>query len=170
LQNRQFLKQGKFDADLTGCRMLTNSAGLKKKLEDFHKLCRQAGLKMTPQRLVIYAELLKTTQHPSAEQLHQKIKKIYPNISLDTVNRTLLTLSEIGAAFIVEGSGDPKRFDANLTAHQHFRCIKCKKIFDFHHKPYDDFKLPPDIAKKFTILRKTVYLEGLCDLCKQKCG
>ncbi len=148
--------------------MLKNSAGLEKKLDDFQKLCRRTGLKITPQRLAIYTELLKTTRHPSAEQLHQKIKEIYPNISLDTVNRTLLTLNEIGAAFIIEGSGDPKRFDANLSTHQHFKCIKCRRIFDFHHKPYDDFKLPPGIAKKFTILRKTVYLEGLCPLCRKK--
>ncbi len=32
--------------------------------------------------------------------------------ALDTVNRTLLTLRDIGAAFVVEGCGDAKRFEA----------------------------------------------------------
>jgi Fur family peroxide stress response transcriptional regulator len=111
---------------------------------------------------------MKTTEHPSAEKLHKKVKKKVPNISLDTVNRTLLTLNEIGAAFIVEGSGDPKRFDGNMVNHQHFKCVKCKKIFDFHYKPFDKIKVPANIAKKFIVQRKTVYLEGICDCCRKK--
>ena len=91
-----------------------------------------------------------------------------PNISLDTVNRTLLTLTRIGVAFVVEGSGDVKRFDAGLEKHQHFKCNKCKKIIDFHHKPFDDIPVPKNISRKFTVLRQTVYLEGICDSCKSK--
>jgi len=132
----------------------------------FTSRCRELGLKVTPQRVAIYRELIKTDEHPSAEMLYEKVRRVFPNISLDTVNRTLLTLNEIGAAFVVEGSGDAKRFDGNLEEHQHFRCVKCKRIIDFHHKPFDDIKLPAGIGKKFTVLRKTVYLEGICDLCK----
>ena len=98
--------------------------------------------------------------------LHKKIKEKFPSISLDTVNRTLITLSEIGVAEIVEGSGDAKRYDIGLSGHQHFKCVKCKRIIDFHYKPFDDIKLPAYINKKFKILRKTVYLEGICDICK----
>jgi len=130
--------------------------------------CHQTGLRITPQRVATYTELMKTTEHPSAEKLHKKVKKKVPNISLDTVNRTLLTLNEIGAAFIVEGSGDPKRFDGNMVNHQHFKCVKCKRIIDFHYKPFDKIKVPANITKKFIVLRKTVYLEGICGRCKNK--
>jgi len=138
---------------------------IEKKIDTFQHQCRQAGLKVTPQRIVIYKALVESKEHPSADMLHRKVKEIFPNISLDTVNRTLLTLAEIGAAFIVEGSGDVKRFDGNLHNHQHFKCIKCKRIIDFHHKPFDDIPIPPELAEKFTILRKTVYFEGICDRC-----
>jgi len=149
--------------------MMKNSGNKNKELLNTLRIkCQQAGLKVTPQRIATYTELMKTTEHPSAEKLHKKVKKKVPNISLDTVNRTLLTLNEIGAAFIVEGSGDPKRFDGNMVSHQHFKCVKCKKIFDFHHKPFDKIKVPENITKKFTVLRKTVYLEGICDLCRKK--
>ncbi len=147
-----------------------NDRGTKAKLEAFEKLCRQAGLKVTPQRIAVYKELAGSKEHPSAEMVYKKVRKALPNISLDTVNRTLLTLDEIGAAFIVEGSGDAKRYDGNVENHQHFKCVKCKRIIDFHYKPFDDIKLPPSINKKFTVLRKTVYLEGVCDLCKKKVG
>jgi Fur family peroxide stress response transcriptional regulator len=88
-----------------------SSMELDKKIRWLRDRCREVGLKITPQRVAIYRELLETDEHPSAERLHEKIRKKLPNISLDTVNRTLLTLSEIGAAYVVEGTGDAKRFD-----------------------------------------------------------
>jgi Fur family peroxide stress response transcriptional regulator len=140
---------------------------LKVRMEAFKAKCRAAGLKVTPQRMAVYEVLIKSNEHPSAEMVFRKVKRTLPNISLDTVNRTLLTLYEIGAAFAVEGSGDAKRFDGNLKSHQHFKCIKCKRIIDFHHKPFDNIAVPKSISRRFTVLRKTVYLEGICDLCRK---
>ena len=137
------------------------------KIRWFTGLCQKNGLRVTPQRIEIYKELTKTDEHPSAEVLYEKVRKTFPNISFDTVNRTLLTLSEIGAAFIVEGSGDVRRFDGGMEKHQHIKCVKCKRIVDFHHKPFDIIRLPASIGNKFTVLRKSVYLEGICDLCEQ---
>ncbi len=141
---------------------------LDKKMDAFQAKCRQAGLKVTPQRMAVYKVLLETKEHPSAEMLFKKVRKVFPSISLDTVNRTLNTLSEIGVAFIVEGSGDAKRFDGNLDNHQHFKCVKCKRVIDFYHKSFDNIKVPKSIGGKFTILRKAIYLEGICDLCRKK--
>jgi Fur family peroxide stress response transcriptional regulator len=118
--------------------------------------------------MAVYKLLLETKEHPSADMVFQKVRKTFPSISLDTVNRTLNTLSEIGVAFVVEGSGDAKRFDGNLDNHQHFKCVKCKRIIDFYHKSYDNIKVPKSISGKFTILRKAVYVEGICDLCRKK--
>jgi len=141
-------------------------ADLDERTDWFISLCKKTGLKVTPQRIAVYRELIKTDEHPSAEMLYAKVKRFYPNISLDTVNRTLLTLNRIGAAFIVEGSGDAKRFDGDLEKHQHFKCVKCKRVVDFHHKPFDNVNVPAEIEGRFTILRKSVYLEGICDMCK----
>ncbi len=146
----------------------TGGRSLKEKLDAFSTTCSDVGLKITPQRIAVYKALIETTQHPSAEMVFVKLRKTFPSISLDTVNRTLHTLDEIGVAFVVEGSGEPKRFDANMRTHQHFKCIKCKRIIDFHHEPFDNITIPAHIAKMFTILRKTVYLEGICNLCGKK--
>jgi Fur family peroxide stress response transcriptional regulator len=127
--------------------------------------CRQSGLKVTPQRMAVYEALLESTEHPCAESVFRQVRKTFPSISLDTVNRTLLTLSDIGAAFVVEGSGDAKRFDANLKIHQHFKCVKCKRILDFHHAAFDSIDIPENLTDRFTVLKKTVYLEGYCELC-----
>ena len=138
---------------------------MKTDIQYFRFKCHQAGLKVTPQRMAIYKVLAESKQHPSTEMVFQKVRKLIPNISLDTVNRTLSTFSKIGLAFVVEGSGDSKRFDANFESHQHFKCVKCKRIIDFHHKPFDNIKVPSSLAKRFKILRKTIYLEGICQSC-----
>ena len=134
-------------------------------VERFEVLCREAGLRVTPQRIAVYKVLMDSKEHPSADSVYQQVRRDIRNISFDTVNRTLITLSEIGAAFVVEGSGDVKRFDGNLEGHQHFKCIKCKKIIDFHHEPFNNIELPASIEGEFTVLRKTVLLEGLCGDC-----
>ncbi|MHC4545066.1 MAG: Fur family transcriptional regulator [Planctomycetota bacterium] len=139
---------------------------LKEKMDALRAKCREAGLKITPQRMAVYKVLIESKQHPSAEVVFRKVRGVIPNISLDTVNRTLLTLADIGAAFIVEGSGDVKRFDGRLETHQHFKCIKCKRIVDFHYEPFDKIPVPKNLSRKFTVLKKTVYFEGICDLCR----
>ncbi len=139
---------------------------LKAKMNAFRANCREAGLKVTPQRMAVYKVLIESKQHPSAEMVFRKVRGVLPNISLDTVNRTLLTLAEIGAASIVEGSGDVKRFDGRLETHQHFKCVKCKRISDFRYKPFEKIRVPKSISRKFIVLKKTVYLEGICDLCR----
>ena len=65
-------------------------------LEFFRDKCREHNLKTTPQRTIIYKELYKSKDHPSADAIFKKARKIFPNMSSDTVNRTVLTFAKIG--------------------------------------------------------------------------
>jgi Fur family transcriptional regulator, peroxide stress response regulator len=143
-----------------------NRKGPAGKLDTFRRVCREKGLKVTPQRVAVYQALIATDEHPSAEAVFERVRQVFPNISLDTVNRTLLTLNEMGLALAVEGSGDAKRFDGDTGSHQHFKCIRCKRIIDFHHEPFSRICVPKSLADKFVVLRTTVYVEGLCDRCR----
>jgi Fur family peroxide stress response transcriptional regulator len=134
-------------------------------LDLFRKKCRENKLKITPQRIVIYRELIKSKNHPHAEALYNKVKKIIPDISLDTVNRSLLTFLKIGLVKNVEGYGDPRRYEPDLNSHHHFRCLKCNSLIDFEYKPYDDMPFPAEIKKRFRVTDKRVLLEGYCDKC-----
>ncbi len=116
--------------------------------------------------MAIYKELVNSTEHPSAVMIHERIRKYYPNVSLDTVNRTLITFSEIGLVKIIEGRGDPKRFDPNLRQHHHFRCTRCGRIIDFYNEEFDNLKVPEELQSKFIITGKRVNLEGICEKCK----
>ncbi|MFZ5905997.1 MAG: Fur family transcriptional regulator [Nitrospirota bacterium] len=133
----------------------------------FYRRAKEHGLKITPQRTAIYQELIKAKDHPSADTIFHRIVKKIPNISFDTVNRTLLTFSKIGITNVVEGYGQAKRYDSDLDAHHHFRCMQCNDIIDFHHEEYDNLKVPAYIKKEFTVMNKKVVLEGLCSRCRK---
>jgi Fur family peroxide stress response transcriptional regulator len=142
-----------------------HNVSIEKKLGLLEKQCRKHGLKVTPQRKSVYKALLGMNSHPTSDEVYRKVRDEMNNISLDTVNRTLHTLSAIGVAFVVEGTGQPRRFDAGMDDHQHFLCVKCGKVIDFHHEPFDNIDIPEELKGKFKILRKTVYFEGLCNTC-----
>ncbi len=133
----------------------------------FRKKCAQEGLKITPQRIAIYEEVLKAKDHPSSDDVYKRVRKTFPNISFDTVYRTLSSFYKIGVINLVEGYGEKKRFDPNIYSHHHFRCIKCHTIIDFSSSSYDSIAVPKEIQKQFKVLNKRVVLEGICKKCSR---
>ena len=137
-------------------------------ITQFRNRCKEHGLRVTPQRVMIYEELLKSRDHPSPDRLYSRLKLIFPELSFDTVYRTLSTFNEMGLVDLVEGYGTAMRFDTELEKHHHFRCKKCGKITDFNFKQYDELAVPRDIAKKCEIMKLQVTIKGLCEKCKNK--
>jgi Fur family peroxide stress response transcriptional regulator len=138
------------------------------RLNFFFSKCKAYKLKITPQRIAIFFELIESKNHPSADSMYQSIRKAFPNISFDTVNRTLLTFANVGIIDVVEGQGGPRRFDSDLEIHHHFHCRICGEIIDFHNKNYDQLEIPAHIEKKYTVLNKRVVLDGICNKCSLK--
>jgi Fur family transcriptional regulator, peroxide stress response regulator len=114
-------------------------------VNDFISKCRQHNLKVTPQRLLIYQELIHTKKHPNTDDIYNIVKKSFPHISFDTVYRTLLTFSQVGIADIVVGSGEPRRFDGNTDGHDHFRCLRCNQVFDIEDGYTEHFDVPQSV-------------------------
>ncbi|MDP3731943.1 MAG: Fur family transcriptional regulator [Candidatus Omnitrophota bacterium] len=135
--------------------------------EVFRTKCRKANLKITPQRTIIFESLIGDKGHPSADLVFQKVRKKIPNISFDTVNRTLLSFVDMGFLKVVEGYGRPKRFDPDMENHHHFQCLKCNAIIDFSDRSFDALEVPAAIKNKFTVTGKKVVLEGLCGTCRR---
>jgi Fur family peroxide stress response transcriptional regulator len=137
-------------------------------LSSFIERCRRGKLRVTPQRVAILRELGKSDDHPSAAAMFETIRKQFPNISFDTVNRTLLTFADIGIVDVVEGCGGPRRFDPRTEYHHHLHCIRCDTIIDFQSEDYDNLTIPEEIRRKFDVISKRVVLNIICDKCKEK--
>lgn len=137
-----------------------------KKMEHFYKVCQENKLSITPQRVAIFKEIVKSNEHPSTDIVYKNVRKELPNVSFDTVNRTLLTFSEIGLLDVVEGYGNPKRFDADTLPHHHFWCVKCNKIVDIYEDEMN-IEIPENIINpKFKLIKTKMVFEGICDDCQ----
>jgi Fur family peroxide stress response transcriptional regulator len=123
---------------------------------------------MTPQRLAIYKALIESANHPSAENIFNRVRVSFPDIAIDTVYRTLATFSEIEVINVVEGYGEAKRYDPDTEPHHHFRCTKCNKIVDLYGDIFGKLKIPSGIKKKYNVSIIKVVLEGACDGCLKK--
>ncbi len=141
------------------------SEPLKQQLTSFEAACRQAGLRLTPQRIEIFRELAKSTDHPSAETLHLRLSEKMPTLSLDTVYRTLGTFAGHGLVNKVETIESQARFEAAHVLHHHLVCEKCKQIMDFQWQYIDQATLP-EIANSWgRVERKSVVAYGTCSSC-----
>jgi Fur family peroxide stress response transcriptional regulator len=134
----------------------------------FKDICADKGLKVTPQRTLIYKELMTANDHPSADIIYTRVKEQLPNISFDTVYRTLLTFVEHSIIRLVEGYGDKKRFEPIIESHHHFHCIKCHTIIDFSNEDYNQIDVPKEVSDQCTVFNTRVVLEGVCSKCKKK--
>ena len=137
-------------------------------LDSFMEKCRRHGLKVTPQRTAIYRELSKATDHPTIEGILKKVRVALPNISFDTVYRTVLSFVDAGIIHMVEGYGGSRRFDPDINPHHHFRCTRCEKIVDFSNDYFDSIRVPEELKRQFNILQKKVVLEGVCTECAKR--
>ena len=138
---------------------------LKQQLAAFENACRKIALRLTPQRLEIFHELAKATDHPSAEILHQRLVKGMSTLSLDTVYRTLNTFASHGLINKVETVESQARFEVAQVLHHHLICSKCKEIIDFQWQFIDEAALPEEVKSWGRIERKSVVAYGTCQKC-----
>jgi Fur family peroxide stress response transcriptional regulator len=134
-------------------------------LESFREKCRQGKLSVTPQRVAIYNVLIGSDNHPTAEDVYNRVMESFPDISLDTIYRTLGTFARLGIIDIVEGYGQARRYDPDTGPHHHFWCRQCGAIVDFHNHEFESLDVPEDIGKKYRVTGIKVVLEGICDNC-----
>jgi Fur family transcriptional regulator, peroxide stress response regulator len=138
----------------------------KEELAAFEQACRRTGLRLTPQRLEIFRELAMAVDHPSAEELHKRLLRKYPTMSLDTVYRTLGTFTQHGFVHKVETAESQGRFEVRRTRHHHLICSRCKEIADFSWADFDAAKLPEEITSWGHVENRNAVIYGIC----RKCG
>jgi Fe2+ or Zn2+ uptake regulation protein len=132
------------------------------------ELFRTRGLKVTPQRQMIFRLLHGNGVHPTAESLHAAAREEMPTISLRTVYQTLNDLETMGEIQQLDVGTGSSRFDPNVEVHHHLVCDLCGKVRDL----YADFDIsvPRGRAQGFTVKNAEVVFRGLCDTCKTKEG
>ena len=89
---------------------------------------RTRGLRLTGPRRVVLEVVRGTDTHPTAERVHQLVRRRLPRVSLGTVYRNLRLL--VAEGLVNELPGPHARFDGNVSDHHHFTCLACGRIVD----------------------------------------
>lgn len=121
--------------------------------------------RMTKQRAIILEELRKVKSHPTADEMYGIVRKRLPNISLGTVYRNLDFLSESGEIRCLVTSGSSKRFDGDLSQHQHIRCVHCGCIADVFQPVEPPTVNTLKIPGFSEVLKSRVEFDGICEQC-----
>ena len=141
---------------------------LERRLGALRTACRQAGVRLTPQRLEIFREVAERLDHPDAESVFREIRKRMPTVSPDTVYRTLAMLKSLGLVVALGPRRESVRFDAHTTAHDHYVCLRCGMTRDIPGAR-DEIRLDPkDVAHLGSIVSTQVEIRGVCRKCERE--
>ena len=138
-----------------------------KRFETVIQKLRDNGHKITPQRLAIVKILARSEGHPSVENIHDRIKKDFPTMSLATVYKNILLIKSLGEVLELGFPDGSNRYDGNKpNPHPHVICIKCKKIVDPDLDNLDEMEKQVESDTNFKILNHRLDFFGICSNCR----
>lgn len=98
---------------------------------DFAQALRDAGLRVTPQRLALLAILMDSADHPNADELLARARALDDSVSLATVYRTLSALEEAGLIRKLTLESEPSRYEITPVAeHDHVVDIDTGEVIE----------------------------------------
>ena len=129
--------------------------------EDLTVAFRAAGLKVTPQRQLLFRLLHNNSSHPTADSLFNVASELMPGISLRTVYQTLTDLAEMGELQSIEVGSGSMRFDPNISDHHHAVCDNCGAVHDVYVNRAPELRGLDD----FSVSDGRIVYRGLCGAC-----
>ena len=116
-------------------------------------------------REAILSAICSTDIHPTADWIYQKLKPIYPDLSLGTVYRNIARFKEDGLIISVGVVEGQERLDGTTAPHAHFICSKCG-VLDVEDVE-QDAQLDFDVSKRIRcqIDSHDLVFHGICEEC-----
>ena len=138
-------------------------------MRNLTEMLKQKNLKVTPQRLAIYAALYHTQKHPSAEMIYRQLEDDYPTMSLATVYKTLDALKKVDLIQELNIAEDSFRYDARTEPHVHLVCRHCHCVLDgdelsFYRMLEEEMENTHD----FVVENTQIYCFGVCKACRER--
>ena len=137
---------------------------MKQQASEIVQILKQRGLRVTPQRFAVYANLRSRTDHPTVESLLVDINAEAPTASQATVYSALQALRDANLVREVLLEEGVVRYDANVAAHHHFRCRCCGTIEDIPWESFQDMSMG-SLRSGLKPENYEVTVSGVCDRC-----
>lgn len=127
-------------------------------MKDAIAVLRRCHIQPTPQRIAVVEYVLKSEDHPSADDVLSYARKKCPTVSRATVYNTLNLLVEKGLLAMQTIKEGAIVFDPNLEKHHHFIDSETGDIYDI---PWDQLEVKgKERLKDFEIVEFQVILRG----------
>lgn len=123
------------------------------------------GLRVTPQRLLIFSLLSELPSHPTVGMVHDAVSAVLPTVSLRTVYQALHDLEAMGEIRFEQVGTGPLRVDQRLERHAHLRCTGCNRLHDVDVE-LGAFALSEQQRHGFTVDGAEVTFLGRCPSCR----
>lgn len=128
---------------------------------------KQHDCRITPQRMAVLRILAASEEHPSAEDIYEKVRHEFPTTSLATIYKTIALLKELDEILELGFPDGSNRYDGiKPFPHPHVICTKCRKIMDPELISLDDLKEEIDKKTGFRIYYHRLDFFGLCRECQ----
>jgi Fur family peroxide stress response transcriptional regulator len=106
-------------------------------IEQINQKLKDAGLKVTPQRLAILEAVYDLGNHPTAENIIDYIRAAHPGVSTGTVYNVLDVLVDNKLVKRVKTDKDAMRYDGIVEKHHHLYCAESERIEDYFDEELD---------------------------------
>jgi Fe2+ or Zn2+ uptake regulation protein len=127
---------------------------------------RAVGLRATGPRLTILGVLAGDRRHPTAEMVHQSLRRGHPSLSLSTVYQTLEAFRRTGLVRRVGTAGGSSRVDGTSQDHDHAVCRQCGRVFDVDRGHFERSSTPAALPNGLRVEKVFVEYEVVCADCE----
>lgn len=139
-------------------------------VDDVIDLLRQRGLRMTPQRRIIVAEIMRTQGHISPTALARKVQAEMPGVNASTIYRTLTLLEEAGVLAHAHLEGGAEYHRTEEAGHVHLACSRCGAEDDLSLEEADALQRLIAQHRGFRADLTHFAISGLCADCLRATG
>lgn len=115
--------------------------------DDYARFLREADLRVTPQRMAVIGILASASDHPGADEILARARRIDDTVSLATVYRTLSALEAAGIIRKLAIDDAPARFELTpRSEHDHLVDMDTGEVIEI---PNDEIvRLHQEIARR----------------------
>lgn len=128
-------------------------------------LLRETGLKATTQRLAILSVIMEEGEHPTAEEIHERLEDEHPTLSLSTVYDTLARFGELGIVDPLHIGDGVTRYEFHNDPHVNVVCAECRSIVDVDSVDIEPFLDRVQAQTDYDVFDQQVELRGRCEAC-----
>ncbi|GEM_PF-463334 len=142
---------------------------LREALDEVGRRLGVRGMRYTPQRRAVAEAVLGAHQPVTAAQVHDRARRVRPEIGLMTVYRALDTLADVGVVRRVHGQQRCEAFVAAGHKHGHtVVCTLCGRAEEFTHCHIEPVANAAAAETGFSIDDHFLQFSGVCRDCRLK--